>query len=158
MEEVTERDRERYMGQLVPYGYLDINAAIQTAKEAGYDAEWAADQVIRIVDECDNKIENVDPVAEVYESILQEARDEIEQETEYDLCNDVKARTGIYTAGNYCVTSYDYSEEAIDELREILVGKEVDIDSLSEATQWFLKEIGIQKEQDNDKEQTKSKV
>lgn len=141
--EVTDEDRTEYYRCIVSHGYMDIDAAILTAKEAGKDANWVGDQVLRIVEECDMKIENVDPVGEVYESILQEARSEIEEETEYDLCNDVKASTGIYTAGNYCCTSYDYSEEAVEELEIVLASKDVDIAELSEATQWFLKEIGI---------------
>ena len=140
---ITEREYERYYRQLVPYGSLDVNAAIQTAIEAGKDPEWAADQVLRMVDECGGKLEDYDPVCEVYEAILQEARNEIEEYTEWDLCNDSEAKHSIYTAGNYCATSYDYSEDAKEELQKILAEKEVDIEDMSETTQWFLKEIGI---------------
>lgn len=140
---VTDEDRLDYYQSIVPHGYMDIDAAIIAAKEAGYDADWVGEQVARMVEECQMKVENIDPVGEVYESILQEARSEIEQNTDYDLCNDVKARTGIYTAGNYCCTSYDYSEEAIEELVEILKEKEVDIEDLGQSTQWFLKEVGV---------------
>lgn len=144
--EVTDDDRVAFYREIVPYGYMDIDAAIRAAKEASKDAKWAAEQVTRYADECDTKIEDIDPVGVVYESILQEARNEIDEQAGYDLCNDAKARTGIYTAGNYCCTNYDYSEDAIEELCEKLVEKEVEIDGLTESTQWFLKEIGIDNE------------
>ena len=143
-EKVTDRDRERYYRELVPFGYMDVDAAIKTAIEAGKGVEWAAEQVTRYVDECDTKLEDMDPVDVVYEGILQEARNEIEEAVGYDLCNDVTARTGIYTAGNYCCTSYDYSEEAVDELAGKLA--DVELEDLSEATQWFFTEIGIDQE------------
>lgn len=151
--EVTEYDKTSYYRELVPFGYMDINTAISTAKEAGKNAEWAAQQAMRLVDECGCKIEDVDPVCEVYEALLQEARNEIEEETGYDLCNDVVAKGAIYTAGNYCCTSYDYSEEAVEELADKLIEKEVEICTLSEETIWFLKEIGITESSIDDKKQ-----
>jgi len=148
--ELTDAQYERYYRELIPYGSLDVYEAITVAIEAGKTPEWAAQQVIHYVEQCDMKIEDVDPVYVVYEGILQEVREDIEEHTKWDLCNDREASGPIYTSGNYCATSYDYSTDAIEELTKILAMEEIQIEDLSEPTQWFLKEIGI-KQEDIDK-------
>lgn len=62
--------------------------------------------------------EGMDPVYSVMEHILQMARSHIEGITGYDFLNDFSGSTEIYTYGNYMCSSYDYSDEAIGELRD----------------------------------------
>lgn len=135
---------QAYCEQFVPFGSLDIHAAIDAAIAAGHTPEWAADQVTEFMDSTRCKISDVDPVYAVYESILQEARNEIEEETSgYDLLNDGDG--SIYTYGNYLDTSYDYREEDVAKLKKRLKKCRVVFSDLSQATQWFLNEIGITK-------------
>jgi hypothetical protein len=82
------------------------------------------------------------------DAILQEARNEISDKAGFDFCNDCS--TGeIYTAGNFMCTSYDYSQEAKDELIEALAASNVDISDLSEATQYFLDQVEVSQEDIN---------
>ena len=143
--EVTESHVSDYMAEFCPFGWMDCKAAVEAATEAGYDYRWAAEQVTEYMDSCGVKIDDVDPVACVYDSILQEARGEIETETGYDLCNDCKSGE-IYTAGNFMCTSYDYKEGAKQELIDKLAEHDVQIEDLSEATQWFLSQCEISQE------------
>jgi len=47
------------------------------------------------------------------------ARSHIEKVTGYDVMNDFSGHgTEIYTYGNYLCSSYDYSSEAVSELKE----------------------------------------
>lgn len=148
--ELTDAQYERYYRELIPYGSLDVYEAITVAIEAGKTPEWAAQQVIHYVEQCDMKIEDVDPVYVVYEGILQEVREDIEEHTKWDLCDDREASGPIYTSGNYCATSYDYSTDAKEELCKILGENLIKIEDLSDTTQWFLQEIYI-KQEDVDK-------
>lgn len=63
------------------------------------------------------KITDVDICYIAYDHVLQMARNKISEVLDYDFMND---GPGIDTCGNYCCTSYDYTEEAINELREKL--------------------------------------
>jgi D-mannonate dehydratase len=138
--EITNEQVSDFCRNFVPFGYLDIQTAIDTAQKAGYSLDWAAEQVNEFINSTDSPIDEVDPCYCVYDSILQEARTEIDELTGYDFCNDLSTNTTeIYTAANFMATSYDYSQAAVDELTEKL--KEVDRSELSEATQWFLNEI-----------------
>lgn len=142
---VSDRDREAYYRQLVPYGYADVEAAIRTAKEAGKDADWAAEQVKEYMWSTDSRIDQVDPVAAVYDSLLQIARNEIEELTGFDLSNDAKG-TELYVSGNYMCTSFDYGEEVIEQITQKLADNDVNIEDLSEECQWVLAEIAIDQE------------
>jgi hypothetical protein len=146
--EVTDRDIKSFLTYLVPFGSSDIHAAIEHAINAGHDADWAAEQIEDFMDQCDVKIDDIDPVYCVMESILQEARGEIEQETGFDLCNDAE-QGEIHTYGNYMCSSYDYKEEAKQELINVLAKHDIEVDDLSENTQYFLDQCEISQEDIN---------
>jgi hypothetical protein len=154
--EVTEFDIKDFTAQFVPFGSLDIGTAISTAKAAGYDADWAAEQALQFMEETDTKIDDVDIVYCVYESILQLARNEISELIDYDFLNDAKSGY-IETYGNYMATDYDYKEEAKDELVRVLGKNNVVIEDLSENTQYFLDQLGISQADINKKKSRKRK-
>lgn len=136
---ITPEQVNQFCREFVPFGYLDIQTAIDTAIQAGKSVEWAAEQVNEFMDSTGStNINGVDCVYCVYDSILQEARTEIEELTGYDFMND-NTQGEIETHGNYMATSYDRKDEAYTELIGKLDG--IDIETLSETTQWFLNEI-----------------
>ena len=137
----TEKEISNFVFHLVPFGYLDIKSAIEAAIESGHDEDWAAEQVTNFMDDTNIKIEDIDPVYCVYDAILQEARNEIEQETGFDFLND---GAEVSTYGNFMCTSYDYEEESKKLLIERLAEKEIQIEDLSENTKWFLSQIEIE--------------
>lgn len=144
--EITERDFTAYYRQLVPFGYMDAEAAIRTACEAGKDADWAAEQVTEYMESTDSKIDEVDPVACVYDSLLQIFRGEIEELTGFDFMNDSESSTPIYVAGNCMCTSFDYKDDAIQELTSKLKEHEISIEDMSSEAQWVLSELYITQE------------
>jgi hypothetical protein len=135
--QALEFNYETFCSNLIPFGSLDIRAAVKAALEVGENGDWAAECVREFADSCNMKIEDCDPVYCVYDTILQEARNEIDNLISFDFYND---GAEIYTAGNFCATSYDYSS-ANDTIREKLIENEIDFADLSEKTQWFLTEI-----------------
>jgi len=142
LNEITENqiisNYDDFTSNLIPFGSLDIREAVKTALQVGEDGDWAAEQVREFADSCGMKIEDCDPVFCVYDTILQEARNEIDDLINFDFCND---DAEIYTAGNYCATSYDWSDDANEKIKDKLIENDILFDDLSDKTQWFLEQI-----------------
>ena len=133
-----EREMECFNSRLVPFGYADIKAAIATAIDAGKDGDWAAEQIEEFMDSCGiSKMDEIDPCYVVYNSLFQEARNDIYELTEIDILNDTKKQVEVY--GNYMCTSLDYSEDAKKELLKIL--KKVSEDDETDAITWLKGEL-----------------
>ena len=115
-----ENDIHELQMLFCPFGFLDMQAACHI-----WEAVWLYKrELFEIIDnfkescgECGYT--NSDPVYSVLEYILQMARSHIEEVTGYDFINDFSGHgTEIYTHGNFLCSSYDYSSEAVSELKE----------------------------------------
>ena len=86
---------------------------------------------------------DIDPVYSVLDHILQMARNHIEEVTGYDFMNDFSGtETEIYTYGNYMCSSYDYSIEAVSELKE-KVANYLDLLMKDKWCRYVLSKLGI---------------
>ncbi len=149
--EITERQVNDFMSSFCPFGWRDCQAAIEAAEYAGKDSDWAVEQIEEYVSSCGVKLEDVDPVYCVYDSILQSARTELDNLMSFDIMNDA----GFDTYGNFMCTSYDYREEDKTSLVEKLAENDVVIEELEETTQYFLDQVEIsQKDIDTAKKAT----
>ncbi len=119
-ETIICREIEDFTSYFCPYGSMDINYAVAYFLKAGKDSQVLFEEIERFSQECDTKIKDIDPCGIAYETILQEARNEIHERAGYDFLNDFKGETAIYTFGNYLDTSYHYSEKAKEELQKKL--------------------------------------
>jgi len=122
-----------------PFGYLDIERAVSEAMEIGENARWAFEEIERFMDDCGVKLSDVDPCYVVMDSILQQARNEIDQLTGFDVMNDAD----FYTAGNYCATTYDWKGGDVEALTEKLREHYDALDNLSDATVYWLAQVEI---------------
>jgi len=118
---------KQFSEMIMPYGSSDLWTALELLEEikAGYLNKFSTASILwDIIDECKNStgqddISQFDVVALVYEDILQQARNKIDEVAKYDFQNDFKGvGTSIYVAGNYCATTLDFSEDAKNELAE----------------------------------------
>jgi hypothetical protein len=141
--EVTDGQVNDFMASFCPFGWRDCEAAIQTAYEAGHDSDWAVEQIEDYADSCGVKLADIDPVYCVYDSILQEARNEIDNLCKFDIMNDAN----FDTYGNYMCTDYQYRDEDKTALIEKLAENDVKIGDLDEATQYFLSSVEISQEE-----------
>lgn len=141
-EEYLNRSTVRLAELFCPYGYLDIKRACQVAIEVDENENWVFEQVDNFSKDCGISYDQIDPVYCVYDSILQEARAEISDLTDFDFCNDTKIGE-IYTYANFMCTSYDFNDEAKEELECVLKNNAVKQEFLSKKTKWFLSEIGV---------------
>ena len=137
MDKNLEYEIERFQSSLIPFGYLDMKSAIETALEGGHDGEWLAEQIQQFVEDTDTQMNDVDPNYVAYDSLLQEARNDIAELIDTDILNDVDEE--VYVAGNYMCTTLDYSEEAKEELCKIL--REISEEDETEAIKWLKQEI-----------------
>ncbi|MBB2145733.1 hypothetical protein GM921_09565 [Pedobacter sp. LMG 31464] len=134
---------ENFKSQFCPYGYLDIQKAVADAIASGHDGDWAFEQVEQFSESCETKIANIDPCYVVMDSILQIARNEIEEISGFDLQNDA----GFDVYGNFMGSTYLYKDEDVEKLKAVLSEHPLSLGSLSDSAKYFLSEIEIDVEE-----------
>jgi hypothetical protein len=143
-EQITQEKLDREIGdftrQLIPFGSGDIRAAVETALSAGKDGDWAAEQIEQWIEDTETALKDIDPCAVVYESLLQEARNDIQELTEKDILNDTDEQAYVY--GNFMCTSLDYSTRAQKELKEIM--SKVSKEDFTDAMNWLWEEASLE--------------
>lgn len=126
--EYLENEIASFREAFCPYGYLDIKTAVSHAINAGFDSAWAFDQIELFCDECGMKFSDVDPCYIVMDGIFQQARNEIEALSGFDVCNDAN----FYVYGNFMCSSFEGAEEDRERLRAVLSGCSGHFDELSD--------------------------
>lgn len=135
-----EKEYNTFIKCMIPFGSLDIKTALETALEVEENSEWVAKIVNDFMEETNIAMEDVDVVYCVYDAILQEVRNEIDDLIGFDFAND---DAEIYTYGNYMSTSYDWSEDAPQKIVDRLTTNKIVFSNLTVKTQWFLKSIEV---------------
>ncbi len=117
------REINDFNSSMTNFGSGDIASAVEKGDELGLSGREVADLAREFADDTETNIEDVDPVATVYEHELQNARNKISEVLDYDFINDFEGDgSEIYTAGNFLATSFDYSQDAHDELEKKIQG------------------------------------
>ena len=137
-ENTITREYDNFTSAMVTYGSMDIRRAVYVAIEVEEDGDWVAEVVQEQAEEMGMNVNDLDIVSEVYNDILQTSRNEIDDLINFDFCND---GADIYVAGNYCATSYDWSDNSNEIIKEKLIENEIEFSDLSVKCQWFLTEI-----------------
>lgn len=137
--ETLRTEIEDFKAKFCPYGYLDIQSAVRDALEAGFDVDWAFGQMEQFSEECGMKLSAIDPCYVVMDAILQQARNEIEEISGFDLQNDA----GYETYGNFMGSCYMYLEEDTEILTALLKRHAIYLGKLSDAAKWFLSAVEI---------------
>ena len=132
------REYDNFTSAMVTFGSMDIRRAVTVACEVEEDGDWVAEVVQEQAEQLEMNVNDLDIVSEVYNQILQESRNEIDDLIDFDFCND---GADIYVTGNYCATSYDWSDNANETIKERLIENGIDFEDLSVKCQWFLTEI-----------------
>ena len=132
------REYDNFTSAMVTFGSMDIRRAVTIAIEVEEDGDWVAEVVQEQAEQMGMNVNDLDIVSEVYNDILQTSRNEIDNLIDFDFCND---GADVYTAGNYCATSYDWSDNANETIKEKLIENEIQFADLSVKCQWFLTEI-----------------
>jgi len=137
----TESRMFNFLANLVPLGTLDIESAIETSVKIGHSEEWLAERVLETRDAFEVSLEDIDIVAVVYEVIYQDTLHEVKGLTGIDFESDFNNKCSVYS--NYLCTTFDCSEEFVEEMEALLSEHNIDRDELSLTAQYFLDEIGM---------------
>lgn len=134
-----------FYSSIVSYGYLDVKRAIEIYNEVGKSGDDLAEDVRRWAEDTGTDLNEMDVCFIAYETILQEARNKIQEVLEFDFLNEGKG-TGIYTYGNYICSSYDNTEDLKNYiLKKLKKASKEQKQELHEdkITEWFLNEIEV---------------
>lgn len=122
-EERIDREISRFNRSITDFGSGDIASAVEKGDELGLDGNEVADISRQFADETGTDLNDVDVVAQVYDHELQMARNKIDEVLGYDFINDFEGDgTEFYTAGNFLATTFDYSQNAHDQLEKKIKG------------------------------------
>jgi hypothetical protein len=143
----VDREIGVFGSRIVPFGSGDVATAIDKGLELGMWGGDVADLVTDWQDSTEMKLEDIDVVAVVYEHELQTARNKISEVLNYDFLNDAEhSGTEIYVHSNYMASSFDYSQEALDELQSKIngaTGEQKDELEEDTITKIFLRDLDI---------------
>jgi hypothetical protein len=146
-DQLVDREVGVFGSRIVPFGSGDVATAIDKGLELEMWGGDVADLVTEYQEDTETSLDNIDVVALVYEHELQMARNKISEVLNYDFLNDTEhGQTEIYVAGNYMATSFDYSQEALDELQSKIngaTGEQKDDLENDTITKIFLRDLDI---------------
>lgn len=121
---------------LTSFGYLDIERCNNVLDDAGVLDSDYAEYLHEMNDTGDKLLDNdIDLVGWAYDYVLSLVRQEIEQATGKDIFNDLEENVNV--AGNYCATSYDWTDKAQKETLELALK----VEEPSKALTWFINQI-----------------
>jgi len=146
-DEVLDKRTDEAIACLNPFGYLDMKEATRAALEAGKSESYVADECDEYIESCgiEGGLKNIDPVYIVYDSLFQEARTNIENLADFDICNDWDEGY-IEVYGNSLDSGFSVDQTAFDQLQKVLKDKKIKWDDLEDVTKWFLVEIELELE------------
>lgn len=105
---------EEFAVKCMPFGSRDVMAAIEAYDKVGLNGHDLFEDCEQFVDETGINFSDLDVCFIAYDRILEEARNEIDNILNIDICNDYD----VYTIGNYMCTSFGCSD--LEALREAI--------------------------------------
>lgn len=122
MLKIENEDIDNFCASFIPWGYRDIEMALETYREAGKtddDLREAVEDFSDSVLGTDTKMENIDVCYVAFDTLQQEARTEIENATGKDISND-EPYSSVNVYGNYMCTEFDGSDEAREATKKLI--------------------------------------
>lgn len=129
---------EETRSEFCPFKELDLQCAVEVLNEADVQ-ETLYDLCNESETDLGIEIEDIDPVCIVYDHIFQMVRNEIADELGVDISSDFRDTIQVYS--NYLDTSYDYNEEAKNNIQELLEDNESV--EWSKTALWFFDQIEV---------------
>lgn len=137
--EIKEMEKA-FKNLMCPYGSSDLYRALEIAQEIGETEDFLFEEIENFCDDTGTKKENIDVVYIMYDTILQNSRNIIDEKTGKDIQNDFNFE--VY--GNYICTSYDCDEETREKVLKLAVKTQKILKKEGEENKmldWFIEEL-----------------
>lgn len=143
--EITENylnsSYDEFIRQLIPFGSMDIAACVKTAAVVNLSMQELAEIITQYCEDTDTNLfdeKTVDINAILNDYIIQQARQELDEIIQIDICD-----LDLYFYANYLDCPLQYKEEDAEIILKSLQEKNVNWDDLSDYTQYLLDEMGL---------------
>ena len=123
-----------FINGFCPYGSHDIRFAMKTLIEIGEDEDYLLDLIDEFCESTDSDRNKIDIVAVLYDGILREANQELNELIGYD-------EDDIMLWCNYIDTSFSISDDDLEKLESYLQDAQLPMSDFSLKTQFVLSEI-----------------
>ena len=133
---ITNEDVAQFKSSFVPWGYSDIESAMATYREAGKTDDELADAILEYMESTNSIIDNLDICYIAYDTLQQEARQEIETETGKDISNDAPYYN-VTIFANYLDTQFDGNDEARMATKKLIETMK----QKSQVVKWYYNEL-----------------
>jgi hypothetical protein len=151
-DEITSKNYDLLMGQLCPWGPLDVWNMIKTAEEVGLNMYELAEILQNQANElCINLFDTehtTDVNALLNDYILQQARNEIDDLLKIDICNDYD----VYFFANYLDCPLQYSNECQEAIEQAIKDNELTREDFNDYTLYVLDAMNINFSTNEDEE------
>tara|TARA_R110000868_G_scaffold58371_3_gene180254 strand:+ start:3089 stop:3502 length:414 start_codon:yes stop_codon:yes gene_type:complete len=121
-----------------PFGYLDLECCVNITNEISKDNGWIFEQIDNFSNEYGIKLENIDPVAVCLDSILQNARNELNELLRIDI-DDEGFEANVHC--NYLASSFQIENGGKKKILAKLKKAKIQLEDLNLETQYFLNNI-----------------
>jgi hypothetical protein len=122
-----------------PFGYLDLKRCVDIANEINKDNDWIFEQIEDLSNECEIRLDKIDPVAACLGTILQDARNELWKLIKIDITDDKYFYASVY--GNYLDSSFSIENGGKKKILAKLKKAKIKLEDLNLETQYFLENI-----------------
>ena len=85
-----------------PFGYLDLKRCVDIANEINKDNDWIFEQIEDLSNECEIRLDKIDPVAACLDAILQTASYELSKLIKMVPRNQSKGRSRLASRAQGC--------------------------------------------------------
>ena len=122
-----------------PFGYLDLKRCVDIANEINKDNDWIFEQIEDLSNECEIRLDKIDPVAACLDAILQTASYELSKLIKIDLTDNENFYAVVY--GNYSNSRFCIENGGKKKILAKLKKVKISIEDLNLETQYFLDNI-----------------
>lgn len=141
-EKILNKKTHDLMLEFCPFCFGDMQAIVSTIESVGKSINDAYAMIINQANEInDGKLDNIDPVYCVYDSLRGEAIKELKKQI--NLENFDFDSIDVY--GNYLCTSLQIENETKQELIEILKDNNINFENSNALISWFFDNLDINK-------------
>jgi hypothetical protein len=141
-EKILNKKTQDLMLEFCPFCFGDMQAVVETIEAVGKSIDEAYKMIINQANEInDGKLDNIDPVACVYDALRGEAIKELQKQINFENFDFDFDLIEVY--GDYLCTSLQIENETKQEFIEILKANNINFENSNALIGWFFDSLDI---------------